>query len=130
MEYFVFFAIYALSYEYFVIPVRTRNVNIIKEKIEQVLKSEEDARQIIESGQKEADSILAQTADKIRQIEMELMKQAEETISREKMAMNEEASKMIREMETQIGKDILSIEQKGKRNLPSAVDYILNRILE
>ncbi|MBN1899913.1 hypothetical protein JW926_01145 [Candidatus Sumerlaeota bacterium] len=105
-------------------------MNIIKEKIEQVLKSEEDARQIIESGQKEADSILAQTADKIRQIEMELMKQAEETISREKMAMNEEASKMIREMETQIGKDILSIEQKGKRNLPSAVDYILNRILE
>jgi len=109
---------------------RIFTVDVIKEKIELVLKAEGNGKEIIDSGKKKADKILLKARDKIREIEENLIRKADETIAQAKTVMIRETSNIIQEIDKQTNDEILSIREKGSKNISSGVSYIINRILE
>ena len=86
-------------------------------------------KSIIDSGYKQADTILSKARDKVLEIEENLMNQADEITTQARFKIHAETSKILQEMERQTQKKIRSVREAGQRNFSSAVSHITNEIL-
>lgn len=104
-------------------------MSIIKEKIEQVLQAELEGKRIIDSGYKQADTILLKAGEKVREIEENLMNQADEITAQARSRIHAETSKILQEMERKTQEEIRLVREAGQKNIFSAVSGIMNKIL-
>jgi len=105
-------------------------VDAIREKIEQVLKAEEEAKRMIEDARNQCDQILRNAREKVREITETMMAEAENTIALEKVRMEKETNRILEEFHRRTGKEIDAIQEIGTRNITSAVSYIVKSIME
>jgi vacuolar-type H+-ATPase subunit H len=105
-------------------------VDAIREKIEQVLKAEEEAKRMIEDARNQCDRILRNAREKVREITETMMAEAENTIALEKVRMEKETNRILEEFHRRTGKESDAIREIGTRNITPAVSYIVKSIME
>jgi len=102
----------------------------IREKIERVLKTEQEADQILENARHRKVSMIGETRKRIQEFLEASQLEAEKQIDLEEKRVKEETAKEIQVIREKTASEIETIQAKGNENMADAASIILRSILE
>lgn len=104
-------------------------MDAIREKIEQVLKAEEEAKRMIEDARNQCDQILRNAREKVREITETMMAEADTIILEEKAGKEAETARIISDLKRKSEAEIQTLKHIGTGNIPVASSHIIHSIM-
>jgi cell division septum initiation protein DivIVA len=105
-------------------------VEDIKEKIEQVLGTEDEAKSTIENAQKEKEHLLSEAHQKVKEMLASAREEAGAIIAGQKKLIEEETSAEIDGKRRRTNEEIQSLIALGQKNIASAVSFIVGSLIK
>jgi len=104
-------------------------VEDIKEKIEQVLGAEDEAKSTIENAQREKEHLISEAHQKVMEMLESAREEAGMIITEQKRLVEEETSVEIDGKRRRTNEEIQSLIASGQKNIPSAVSFIVKSLI-
>jgi F0F1-type ATP synthase membrane subunit b/b' len=104
-------------------------VEDIKEKIEQVLGTEDEAKSTIENAQREKERLLSEARQKVMEMLEAAREEAGMIIAGQKKLVEEETLAEIDGKRRRTNEEIQSLIASGRKNIPSAVSFIVKSLI-
>ena len=104
-------------------------MDAIRDKIDQVLQAEDEAKRMIEDARNQCDQILRNAREKVHGLMETMLAEADTIILEEKAGKEAETARILDELKHKSESEIQTLKLIGTGNIPAASSHIIHSIM-